>query len=408
MPLAVYILGLGIFAQGTSEFMLSGLLETMAADLGVSIPDAGLLISAFAVGMVVGAPLLAVATLQWPRRTALVAFQVVFVLGHVVGALAPGYWLVLATRFVSAVAYAGFWAVAAVTALGLVAVNAKAKAMAVVAGGLSLATVVGLPLGTMIGNWAGWRAAFWAVAVLTALSTVAVYMVLPAGRPTHETPRSVRTELRAMRRPQLWVAYATTAFSFGAVVAVFSYLGTMLTNTTGIGEAWVPLALSWYGVGAVVGITAGGRLADEHPFGTLYASIGTIVAVCVLLALTAENLAATLVLVFLLGLAGFAANPAVNARVFAIAADAPTLAGATNTASFNVGITIGPLLGGRVIAAGFDYAAVAWVGAGLGLAGLAAARLDSRLRARGRGRLDRAAPPTLSAPEPVGLSGRGV
>ncbi|WP_406294598.1 MFS transporter [Embleya sp. NBC_00888] len=402
MPLAVYILGLGIFAQGTSEFMLSGLLETMADDLGVSIPDAGLLISAFAVGMVVGAPLLAVATLQWPRRTALIAFQVVFILGHVVGALAPGYWLVLATRFVSAVAYAGFWAVAAVTALGLVASNAKAKAMAVVAGGLSLATVVGLPLGTMIGNWAGWRAAFWAVAALTALSTVAVYVVLPPGRPTHEAPRSVRTELRSMRRPQLWVAYATTAFSFGAVVAVFSYLGTMLTNTTGIGEAWVPLVLSWYGVGAVVGITVGGRVADEHPFGTLYASIGTIVAVSILLALTAENVPITLALVFLLGLAGFAANPAVNARVFAIAADAPTLAGAANTASFNVGITIGPLLGGRVIAAGFDYAAVAWVGAGLGLAGLAAARIDSRMRTRAGAAEPET--PTVATPEPAGLS----
>ncbi|WP_439674161.1 Cmx/CmrA family chloramphenicol efflux MFS transporter [Embleya sp. MST-111070] len=382
MPLAVYILGLGIFAQGTSEFMLSGLLETMAADLGVSIPDAGLLISAFAVGMVVGAPLLAVLTLHWPRRTALIAFQAVFVLGHVVGALAPGYWVVLATRVVSAIAYAGFWAVAAVTAIGLVAPNARAKAMAVVAGGLSLATVVGLPLGTMIGNWAGWRAAFWAVAVLTALSTVAVYAVLPGGHTANEAPRSVRTELSSMRRPRLWVAYTTTAAGFGAVVAVFSYLGTMLTNTTGIGEAWVPLVLSWYGVGAVVGITVGGRLADEHPFGTLYGSLGTVVVVSLLLTLTARNVPATLVLVFLLGAGGFAANPAVNARVFAIASDAPTLAGATNTAAFNVGITVGPLLGGRVIAAGFDYAAVAWVGVALGLIALASAWTDSRMRGR--------------------------
>ncbi|WP_406288933.1 Cmx/CmrA family chloramphenicol efflux MFS transporter [Embleya sp. NBC_00896] len=405
MPLAVYILGLGIFAQGTSEFMLSGLLETMAKDLGVSIPDAGLLISAFAIGMVVGAPLLAVATLQWPRRTALIAFQAVFILGHVVGALAPGYWLVLVTRFVSAVAYAGFWAVAAVTALGLVAPNAKAKAMAVVAGGLSLATVVGLPLGTMIGNWAGWRAAFWAVAVLTALSTIAVYAVLPGGHATHEAPRSVRTELRALRRPRLWLAYATTALSFGALVATFSYLGTILTNTTDVGEAWVPLVLSWYGVGAVVGITVGGRVADEHPFGTLYASIGGIVGSSLLLALTAENLPITLVLIFILGVSGFAANPAVNARVFAIASDAPTLAGATNTASFNVGITIGPLLGGRVIAAGFDYAAVAWVGVVLGLAALATAWADSHARPTSAGAGAVADPrPAEATKEPAGLS----
>jgi len=386
MPLAVYLLGLGIFAQGTSEFMLSGLLPSLATDLGVSIPDAGLLISAFAVGMIVGAPLLAVLTLRWPRRTALVAFQAVFIAAHIVAALAPGYGTLFATRVVSALAYAGFWAVAAIAALSMTGPGSRAKAMAVVAGGLSVAMIVGVPAGTLLGQYAGWRAAFWAVAVLTAASLVSLLVALPGGSPRTAEPVTLHRELRTMRTPRLWLAYANTALSVGAVVVTFSYLASLLTEVSGVPESWVPGVLALYGLGALAGLTVGGRTSDARPFGTLLLGIGGLVVVSVALALTAESAAAAVTLSFLLGFTGFVTNPAVNQRVATIARKAPTLAMASNTSAFNVGITLAPLLGGLAIGAGYGFASVAWTGAGIGVVGVLAVLLARALEARHTGR----------------------
>ncbi|WP_329562583.1 MFS transporter [Streptomyces uncialis] len=384
MPLAVYVLGLGIFTQGTSEFMLSGLLPGMADDLGVSIPDAGLLISAFAIGMVVGAPLLAVATLRWPRRTALVALQGVFIAAHVVGALAPGYGPLFATRIVSALAYAGFWGVAVATAVALVPADAKARAVAVVAGGLTLATIVGVPAGTVLSQFAGWRAAFWGVAVLTLVSLVCTVFAVPGGKGAREEPRTVRAELRAMRRPQLWLSYAVTAFAFGAVIVTFSYLAALLTGVSGMSEGWVPVVLALFGVGGLVGMTIGGRQPEERSVPTLVAGLAVLTVASAALALTARHTVVTLVLVFVLGLAGYVTNPALQARVFTLAPGAPTLVGATNTAAFNIGNTLAPALGGATIAAGWGYPSVAWVGAALALLGLAGALWAGALERRDR------------------------
>ncbi|MEV4869735.1 Cmx/CmrA family chloramphenicol efflux MFS transporter [Streptomyces syringium] len=384
MPVAIYILSLGIFAQGTSEFMLSGLLPTMAEDLGVSIPDAGLLISAFAVGMLVGAPLLAVATLRMPRRTALVAFQAVFIAGHVVGALSPSYELLFATRVVTAVAYAGFWAVAAVTAVSMVPAESRAKAMSVVASGLSLATVLGVPAGTVLGQHAGWRAAFWAVAVLTAASLVTVMLFLPGRLGADGPARTVRQELVAFVRPRLWLSYGITALSIGGVIVSFSYLAPLLTEVSGVPESWVPAVLSLYGVGALVGLTIGGRTADARPFPTLFIGLGGLVAFSLALWWAAGHTVLAVVLVFFLGLVGFVTNPAVQARVFALGGDAPTLVGAVNTSAFNVGITVAPMLGGLAIDADLGYRSVAWVGAAIGVAGLLATALAAALERRDR------------------------
>ncbi|GGZ65103.1 chloramphenicol efflux pump [Streptomyces inusitatus] len=370
MPLAVYVLGLGIFTQGTSEFMLSGLLPGMADDLSVSIPDAGLLISAFAIGMVVGAPLLAVATLGWPRRTALVALQAVFIIAHVVGALAPGYGLLFATRVISALAYAGFWGVAVATAVALVPADAKAKAVAVVAGGLTLATIVGVPAGTVLSQFAGWRAAFWGVAALTLISLVCTIFAVAGGKGAKEETRTVKAELRAMREPRLWLSYAITAFAFGAVIVTFSYLAPLLTDESGLTEGWVPAVLALFGVGGLIGMTIGGRLPEKYSVRSLVFGLGTLVVASALLATTAQNLVVTLILVFILGIAGYVTNPALQARVFTLAPGAPTLVGATNTAAFNIGNTVAPALGGLTIAAGLGFTSVAWVGAGLGAAGL--------------------------------------
>ncbi|MFD0900738.1 Cmx/CmrA family chloramphenicol efflux MFS transporter [Actinomadura sediminis] len=371
---AVYVLGAAIFAQGTSELMLAGLLPAMADDLGVSVPDAGLLISAFAIGMLVGAPVLAVLTLRWPRRRALLAFLAVFALAHVVGALTPGYWVLFGTRVVGAFVYAGFWAVAAATAMELVPANARGRAMSVVAGGLTIATIAGLPAGTVVGQQFGWRAAFWAVAVMSVVAMAGVAATIPGGRSAGEVPR-VREQVRALGVPRLWLAFAATSLATGGLLVTFGYLGAMLTDTTGIAEAWVPGVLALYGAGALIGITIGGRTADARTVPTLYAGFAGLVVVSVGLALAMESAVPTVALVFLLGFVGFATNPALNTRAFGMVDGAATLVAAGNVAAFNVGITAGPWLGGLAIGAGGGYASTAWIGAGLGVLALGAVAL---------------------------------
>ncbi|MEU8395744.1 MFS transporter [Nonomuraea sp. NPDC048892] len=414
MPLAVYILGLSIFAQGTSELMLAGLIPVLSEDLGVSVPEAGLLISAFALGMLVGAPVLAIATSRWPRRTVLLAFTAIFVLTHVVAALTSSYGVLFATRVAGAFVYAGFWAVAASTAIGLVPVNARAKAMSVLAGGLTVATVLGLSAGTMIGQHLGWRAAFWTVAAMSALAGIGVFVTIPGGRPQPATKQpatpgaapgtapgtvsdaahndasdaapgpasGIVAELRVLARPALWLAYATTAITTAALLASFSYLSALLISTTGLDAAWVPAVLALYGVGSLIGITIGGRIADARPFPLLYAGITGVILTSAALAASATTALIAIPLIFLLGAFGFGTNPALNARPFALARNAPTLAAAVNVSAFNVGITVGPWLGGLAIGAGLGYASVAWIGAAIGVVALAAVVLAAALHRR--------------------------
>ncbi|MBF8193954.1 MFS transporter [Nonomuraea sp. K274] len=382
MPLAVYILGLSIFAQGTSELMLAGLLPEMAADLQVSVPEVGLLISAFAIGMLVGAPVLAVVTLRWPRRTALLTFMAVFVLSHVVGALTSSYGMLFATRVAGAFVYAGFWAVAAGTVIGLVPVASRGRAMSVLAGGLTVATVIGLSAGTVIGQHLGWRAAFWTVAGMTVLTAIGLVATIPGGRPATEALPRVSAELRSMINPRLWLAYGTTALTTGALLATFGYLSVLLVDTTGLDSAWVPAVLALYGAGSLIGITIGGRTADARPFPTLYAGVAGLVVTSVALSMGASVPAVAIALVFLLGAFGFVTNPALNTRAFALAKDAPTLAAAGNVSAFNVGITAGPWLGGLAIDAGLGYPSVAWIGAAIGVVSLATVALGAGLHRR--------------------------
>jgi MFS transporter, DHA1 family, chloramphenicol resistance protein len=381
MPFAVYVLGLAIFAQGTSELMLAGLLPELAGDLNVSIPAAGLLISAFAAGMLIGAPILAVVTLRWSRRAALLSFLAVFALTHVLGALTPGYGMLIATRVVGAFVYAGFWAVAAVTAIGLAGPESRAKAMSILAGGLTVATIVGLPAGTVIGQHLGWRAAFWAVAGLSTIAMVGVIATIPGGR-SASTPE-LRQELRTMANPALWLAYGTTALSTGAILVVFSYLAPLLTDSTGLSAGWVPVVLALYGVGALAGITIGGRTADARPFTTLRIGMAGVIAASVVLALWTGTAWVAVPAIVAIGAFGFANNPAVNARVFTVAGSAPTLAAAFNISAFNVGITTGPWLGGLAIGAGAGYSLVGWIGAGLGVLALGTVLLASRRASTG-------------------------
>ncbi|GGR87463.1 chloramphenicol efflux pump [Streptomyces nojiriensis] len=381
MPVAVYVLGLSVFALGTSEFMLSGLLPPIAEDMGVTIPQAGLLISAFAIGMVVGAPLLAVATLRLPRRTTLIALISLFGLGQVAGALAPTYELLFASRVVSAFACAGFWAVGAAVAIAMVDKDQRARAMAVMIGGLSIANVLGVPAGAFLGEHLGWRSAFWSVAAASAIALVGILALIPKIPLPAEKP-SLRRELRIYRDRQVWLSIGITALAAGGVFCAFSYLSPLLTDAAGLDSRWVPWILGLFGIGALAGTTVGGRVADAHLFGVMIWGITASTVFLTALALLASTAAAAIALAFLLGFSAFFTAPALNARMFNVAGAAPTLAGATTTAAFNLGNTGGPWLGGTVIDAGLGFAATAWAGAAMTVTAITltvlALRLDRR------------------------------
>ncbi|WP_326666424.1 Cmx/CmrA family chloramphenicol efflux MFS transporter [Streptomyces sp. NBC_00385] len=379
MPLAVYILGLSVFALGTSEFMLSGLLPPIADDMNVSIPKAGLLISAFAIGMVVGAPLLAVATLRLPRRTTLIALISVFGLGQVAGALAPTYEVLFASRVISAFACAGFWAVGAAVAIAMVPVNQRARAMAVMIGGLSIANVLGVPLGAFLGENLGWRSAFWAVGAASAVALAGVATLIPRIPLPDEKPK-LKRELTIYRDRQVWLSIVLTALAAGGVFCAFSYLAPLLTDVAGLDSGWVPTVLALFGIGALIGTIIGGRVADAHLFGVLLSGIAASTVFLAALALFASNQAAVIVLSFLLGLSAFYTAPALNARMFNVAGAAPTLAGATTTAAFNLGNTGGPWLGGTVIDLDFGFEATAWAGAAMTVLALVTVVLSLRLQ----------------------------
>ncbi|NDZ58163.1 MFS transporter [Streptomyces anulatus] len=384
MPLAVYILGLSVFALGTSEFMLSGLLPPIADDMNVSIPQAGLLISAFAIGMVVGAPLLAVATLRLPRRTTLIALISVFGLGQIAGALAPTYEVLFVSRVLSALACAGFWAVGAAVAIAMVPVNSRARAMAVMIGGLSVANVLGVPLGAFLGEHFGWRSAFWAVGAASAVALVGVLTRIPP-IPLPEKKPELKRELAIYRDRQVWLAIVITALAAGGVFCAFSYLAPLLTDVAGLDSGWVPWILGLFGAGALIGTMIGGRVADAHLFGVLLGGITASTVFLVALALFASSQVAVIALAFLLGLSAFFTAPALNARMFNVAGAAPTLAGATTTAAFNLGNTSGPWLGGTVIDLDFGFASTAWAGAAMTALALAAVGVALHLQRGGEG-----------------------
>ncbi|MFG3380643.1 Cmx/CmrA family chloramphenicol efflux MFS transporter [Streptomyces sp. NPDC047999] len=383
MPLAVHLLGLSVFALGTSEFMLSGLLPPIAADMGVSIPQAGLLISAFAIGMVVGAPLLAVATLGLPRKTTLVALISLFGLGQVAGALAPSYEVLFASRVLSALACAGFWAVGAAVAIAMVPVTSRARAMAVMIGGLSLANVLGVPAGAFLGEHLGWRAAFWAVGAASAVALAGVATLVPRIPRPDRRPR-LRGELAIYRDRQVWLAVAATALAAGGVFCAFSYLAPLLTEVAGLSAGWVPTVLGLFGTGALAGTVIGGRVADARLFGVLLSGTAASTVLLAALALLASSPAAAVALAFCLGFSSFFTAPALNARMFNVAGAAPTLAGATTTAAFNLGNTAGPWLGGAVIDAGFGFASTAWAGAAMTAAAAGLVALSLRVHSRSR------------------------
>lgn len=363
LPLPIYVIALATFCLGTSEFMLAGLLPDLAADLGVSIPAAGSLISAFAIGMLVGAPIMALLTLRLPRRLTLFVSCAVFAVAHIIGALSTNYEVLLMTRVVAALACATFWAVGAVTAVKLAPAGATARALAAVLGGLTLANILGVPAGTWIGERFGWQAAFIAVAIVTGLATIATALWVPeTGADDAQTPmgQRLRIELAAFKQGRLWAALATTTTYQAAVFCAFSYFAPLLTDVAGLRSDHVPLVLLVFGVGTFIGINAGARFADHNALLNVFVSLGAMAATLTILAAVAHSSHLIVVAIFLFGVASFSLASAINSRVFRLAAGAPTLAASVNVSAFNAGNALGPWIGGLAISAGLGYIAPLW------------------------------------------------
>ncbi|WP_328311720.1 MFS transporter [Streptomyces sp. NBC_00442] len=380
MPLALLALAIGAFGIGTTEFVIMGLLPEVAGTFGVSIPTAGFLVSGYAVGVTLGAPLMTVLGTKISRKRMLMLLMGLFVVGNVLSAIAPVFGLMLAGRIVASLAHGAFFGIGSVVAAELVAPEKKAGAIAMMFTGLTVANVVGVPAGTLIGQQAGWRATFFAVAALGVLGLVGVAKLVP-DLPKAEGVR-LRHELAAFRNVQVLLAMAMTVLGFGGVFAAITYITPMMTGVAGYADTSVTWLLVLFGLGMVAGNLIGGRFADRALMPMLYVSLSGLAVVLALFTVAAHDKVASAVVVFLIGALGFATVPPLQKRVLDQAAGAPTLASAVNIGAFNLGNALSAWLGGIVIAAGLGYTAPNWVGAALAASALALAFVSSALERR--------------------------
>lgn len=365
---AIWALGVGGFAIGTGEFVIMGLLPEVARDLGTTIPAAGHVISAYALGVVIGAPVLAVASAHWKRRALLMALMALFALGNLASALAPGYGSMMAMRWLTGLPHATYFGVAALLAASLAPAHRRAQAVGLVMSGLTMAALFGVPLAAWLGQHMGWRTAFVLVGAIAALACGLIYRGVP-DTPTAPGASPLR-ELGALARPQVWLTLGVATVGFGGMFAVVSYIKPLLTEVSGMGGESVPLALALFGAGMVVGNLAGARLADQALSATIAGLLAWSALVLAAIIFTAPHPAAVCVNVFLLGTV-VALGPALQIRLMDVAGDAQTLAAALNHSAFNTANAIGAWIGGATVAAGFGWAATGAVGALLSLAGLA-------------------------------------
>ncbi|MGP9844865.1 MFS transporter [Brachybacterium sp. 107] len=365
LPAVTYVFTAGTFLMGTTEFVVAGLLPAVAADFSVSIAAAGLAITVFAIGMIVGAPTMALATLRVPHRVTLTAALLVFAVGHAIGALTPDYAVLLGTRVLTAIATGAFWAVASVAAVNAAGPRASSRALGIVLGGGMLANVLGVPLGAFAGQVIGWRGTFWALALLAAVLSVAVARSVP-GTTTADGPSpapSIRAELASLRSGKLWLVLATCAMVTGGVLSIYSFISPILTDGAGLPQSWVPAALMGFGIAALIGSVLGGRMGDTRPLATpLVTSIATLVVALALFQVAAVP-AAVLVLFVLLGLVGLSANPVLVGLANRYGGEASTLATAMPTSIFNLGTAIGTGIAGASLSSGLGTRGPLLVGA---------------------------------------------
>ncbi|MFE6942787.1 MFS transporter [Streptomyces chartreusis] len=390
MPLALLALAVGAFGIGTTEFVMMGLLPEVAGDLDISIPTAGHLVSAYALGVVIGAPLLAAVTARMPRRTVLIGLMALFVAGNALSAFAPDYDWLIAARFLSGLPHGAFFGVGAVVATSMVAPERKARSVSLMFLGLTVANIAGVPAGTLLGQHLGWRATFLGVSAIGLAAMASLALLIPRAQENAAPAAGLRGELAALRSVPVWLALGTTVAGFGALFAAYSYVTPMLTDAAGYADSSVTLLLALFGVGATVGNLLGGRLADHAMRGTLFGGLISLAVVLALFPLLMSTAWSAALAVTLLGMAAFVTGSPLNLMVMEKAASAPSLASSANQAAFNLANAGGAWIGGLALAAGFGVTSPALAGAvlavlGLGVAGAAYA-VDRRRGTASSGR----------------------
>ena len=380
--LAVFALAVGGFGIGTTEFVAMGLLPDIAASLDITEPTAGHVISAYALGVVVGAPLIAALTARVPRKTLLLGLMVVFTLGNLASIFAPTYGTLMAARFIAGLPHGAYFGIAALVAAHLMGPQNRAKAVAHVLTGLTVATVLGVPVASWLGQHFGWRSAFGLVVVVGLVTLTAIWFWLPTMNTMHVT--SPLTELGALKRPQVLLALLVGMIGFGGMFAVYTYVSTTLTDVAGLSRDLIPLALMVFGVGMVIGNLVGGKMADKSVIGWLYTSLAALAVVLAAFVAAAHNPWTALVGLFCIGAVGSSIAPALQSRLMDVAQDAQSLAAALMHSAFNFANATGAWIGGVVIAAGYGYTAPAATGAVLAVAGIAVLTLSVLLQRRSR------------------------
>jgi DHA1 family inner membrane transport protein len=371
---ALAALAIGTFAIGMTEFVITGLLPEIAADLRVSIPRAGLLISAYALSVVIGGPIVTGLVARRGRKPVLVALLAFFVIGNAISAVAPGYATMLTGRIVAALCHGAFIGFATIVAGDLVPPERRSSAIAAMLSGLTLANVAGVPLGTLLGQHLGWRATFWTMATLGLLAALATTAFVPSSSATAAGP-PVRDQLRAFTAPGVWLALAMTALAFGAVYAPFTYIAPLMTDVAGFSASALPWLLALFGLGLVLGNVIGARAADRSLMPTLIAASSAMLVVLIVFAWTANSRWPAAITLFILGVVAYATVPGLTTRVVTSAdGDAQNLlASSAAVSAFNLGNAAGAYLGGRAIEAGWGYASTPLVGAAMEAAALAVA-----------------------------------
>ncbi|PKW16061.1 MFS transporter [Saccharopolyspora spinosa] len=385
MPLALLALAIGAFGIGTTEFVIMGVLPQVAGEFNVSIPAAGWLVSGYALGVVIGAPILTVLGTKVSRKKMLLFLMGVFIVGNALSAAAPTFGVMLIGRVVASFAHGAFFGIGSVVAANLVAPGRKASAISLMFMGLTVANIIGVPGGTYVGQAAGWRVTFGIVAVLGLIGFLGVAMLVPEqGKPE---AAKIRTEFAAFRNVQVWLAMAMTVLGFGGVFAAITYIAPMMTDVAGYSEGAVTWLLVLFGSGMFLGNLLGGKFADKALMPMLFVTLSGLAVALLLFTMTAHSQVLAALTLSAIGALGFATVPPLQKWILDQASTAPTLASAANIGAFNLGNALAAWLGGVVIAAGFGYTAPNWAGAMLAstalLLSLLAASLDRRSRATG-------------------------
>lgn len=367
-PIILFVLAICSFGIGTTEFVIAGLLKILATDLNVSIPIAGWLMTSYAVSVMVGAPLITAATIHLRRKYVLIGLLTLFIIGNLISAFADTFSVLIIGRILSALCHGAFFGISAVVASHIVEVSKRSMAIALMFSGLTLANVLGVPLGTLMGEHWGWHSPFYAISVIGILGLIGIVFFVP--RKLTLPPSNIVKEFRALMRPEVGLSLLVTALGFGGVFASFSYIAPMMINVAHFSQSGVAYLLILFGLGLMIGNFLGGKAADKSLKVTLYTTLSLLALTLLVFVWTAHAKWPAGITLFVLGVIGFGTVPGLQMQVMHRAKAAPTLASSTNIAAFNLGISLSIFLGGLTIHFGLGYTAPNWVGATLAFSSL--------------------------------------